>query len=78
VEENSMEEKELKELMLEKSEEFRKVYKQHQKYEKELERFKEKSFLTEEEKLKEKELKKKKLALKDRMYFMMTEFRKSL
>lgn len=73
-----MEEKELKELMLEKSEEFRKVYKQHQKYEKELERFKEKSFLAEEEKLKEKELKKKKLALKDRMYFMMTEFRKSL
>ena len=46
-----MEEKELKELMLEKSEEFKKVYKQHQKYEKELERFKEKSFLTEEEKL---------------------------
>jgi uncharacterized protein YdcH (DUF465 family) len=78
VEENPMEEKELKKLMLEKSEEFRKVYKQHQKYEKELEKYKEKSFLTEEEKLDEKELKKKKLALKDRMYFMMTEFRKSL
>ncbi|UCC39126.1 MAG: hypothetical protein JSV96_15170 [Candidatus Aminicenantes bacterium] len=73
-----MEEKELKELMLEKNEEFRKVYKQHQKFEKDLEKFKEKSFLTEDEKLKEKELKKKKLALKDRMYFMMTEFRKSL
>jgi len=73
-----MEEKELKELMLEKNEEFRKVHKQHQEYEKELEKFKEKSFLTEEEKLKEKELKKKKLALKDRMYFMMIEFRKSL
>lgn len=73
-----MEEKELKELMLEKSDEFRKVFKQHQKYEKELEKFKEKSFLTEEEKLKEKELKKKKLASKDRMYFMMIEFRKSL
>jgi len=73
-----MEEKELKKLMLKKSEEFRKVHKQHQKYEKELEKFKGKSFLTEEEKLKEKELKKKKLALKDRMYFMMTEFRKSL
>ncbi len=73
-----MEEKELKELMLEKNEEFRKVYKQHQKYEKELEKYKEKNYLTEEEKLKEKELKKKKLALKDRMYYMMTEFRKSL
>ena len=73
-----MEEKELKELMIKKNEDFKKIYKQHQKYEKELEKFKAKSFLSEEEKLKEKELKKKKLALKDRMYFMMIEFRKSL
>jgi len=72
-----MQEKELREIMLKESEEFKKLYRQHQKFEKELERFKDKSFLTEEEKLKEKELKKKKLALKDRMYFLMREYRRS-
>ena len=35
-------------------------------------------FLSEEEKLKVRELKKKKLSLKDKMYFLMTEYRKSL
>jgi hypothetical protein len=36
-----------------------------------------KSFLNEEERLEERELKKRKLALKDRMYLMMAEFRKT-
>jgi len=63
--------------MLKESEEFKKLHRQHQKFEKELERFKDKSFLTEDEKLKEKELKKKKLALKDRMYFLMREYRRA-
>jgi len=72
-----MQEKELREIMLRESEEFKKLHRQHQKFEKELEKFKDKSFLTEDEKLKEKELKKKKLALKDRMYFLMREYRKS-
>ena len=73
-----MEEKELKELLLKENEEFRKAYREHQQHEKKLEKLKKKSFLTEEEKLKEKELKKKKLALKDRMYYLMSEYRKSL
>ena len=73
-----MEEKELKELMLKQSEEFRKLYEEHQKCEKRLDQFKEKSFLTEEEELEERGLKKKKLALKDKMYLMMTKFKKSL
>jgi len=72
-----MEEKNLREFMLKENEEFRKLHQQHQKYEKDLEKFKEKSYLTEEEKLKEKELKKKKLALKDKMYYLMKEYRKS-
>lgn len=72
-----MEEKLLRERMLDENKEFKKLYLQHQKYEKELEKFKDKSFLTEEEKLKEKELKKKKLALKDRMYYLMREYKKS-
>jgi len=73
-----MDEKQLKELMLRESKEFKKLYEEHQSYEKKLERFKDKSFLTEEEKLEERELKKRKLALKDRMYLLMAEFRKSL
>ncbi len=73
-----MEEKELKELMLKQSEEFRKLYEEHQECEKKLDQFKEKSFLTEEEELEERGLKKKKLALKDKMYLMMTKFKKSL
>ena len=73
-----MDEKELKELLIKESEEFRKVYEIHQKYEKELKNFRKKGFLTEDEKLGEKKLKKKKLILKDKMYFMMTEYRKTL
>jgi len=72
-----MEEKELKELLLKENEEFKKAFQEHQRLEKQLKRFKEKNFLTEEEKLQERELKKKKLALKDRMYFLMSEYRKS-
>jgi len=72
-----MEEKELKELLLREHKEFREVLRKHQQCEKELERLKKKSFLTEDERIEEKELKKKKLALKDRMYLLMTEYRKS-
>lgn len=73
-----MDENELKERLIRENEEFKKLHEEHQAYEKKLEKFKEKSFLTEEEKLEEKELKKRKLALKDRMYVMMAVFRKSL
>ena len=72
-----MEENELKDLMLRQSEAFKKLYEEHQAYEKKLEDLKSKDFLTEEEKVEERELKKRKLALKDRMYLMMHEFRKS-
>jgi uncharacterized protein YdcH (DUF465 family) len=72
-----MDEKELRELMLRESEEFKNLHKQHQKFEKELEKFKSKSFLTEDEKIKERELKKKKLALKDKMLFLMKQYKSS-
>ncbi len=72
-----MEEKELKKFLLKDNEEFKNAYEQHQKFEKKLEKFKKKSFMNEEEKLEEKKLKKKKLALKDKMYFLMTEYKKS-
>ncbi len=73
-----MREKELKELLLKENDEFKKASKLHQQYEKKLEKLKAKSFLTEAEKQEEKELKKKKLILKDKMYVMMTEYKKSL
>jgi len=73
-----MGEKELKELLLKENEEFKKVFSLHQKYEKELKKLRESSYLTDDERLKEKELKKKKLGLKDKMYFIMTEYKKSL
>lgn len=72
-----MREKELKELLLKENEEFRKASRQHQKYDKKLEMLKAKSFLNESEKQEVLELKKKKLALKDKMYYMMTEYKKS-
>lgn len=73
-----MEEKELKAVLLKKSKEFRKAFDLHQKCERKLGKLEKKGYLTEEERLEEKELKKKKLALKDKMYFLMAEYRKSL
>ena len=73
-----MREEELKKLLLKENEEFRKANKLHQQYEKKLEKLKAKSFLTESEKQEEKKLKKKKLILKDKMYFLMSEYKKSL
>lgn len=73
-----MEEKEIKERLLEGNREFRKAFDRHQKLEKKLSKFQKKSYLTEEEKLEQKRLKKNKLLLKDKMYFMMTEFQKLL
>lgn len=72
-----MREEKIKDALLKKNEEFKKAFRQHQGYEKKLETLKKKGFLSEEEKLKVRELKKKKLALKDKMYFLMTEYRKS-
>jgi hypothetical protein len=73
-----MEEKELKELLAKESLDFRRAFEEHQRCEKTLETLTAKPFLTDEEELEEKELKKKKLILKDRMYQMMFEYRKSL
>jgi uncharacterized protein YdcH (DUF465 family) len=71
-----MKEKELKELLLKRNEEFREVYREHMELDKKLEKLRKKSFLTEAEKMDEKELKKRKLVLKDKMYYLMTKYRK--
>jgi uncharacterized protein YdcH (DUF465 family) len=73
-----MDESQLKELMIARNEEFKRLYEEHKRHEEKLKSFEAKSFLSETEKLEEKELKKRKLTLKDRMYHMMAEYRKSL
>ena len=73
-----MEENEIKARLLEENQEFRKAFDQHQMLEKKLSVFHEKNYLTEEEKLEEKQFKKKKLLLKDKMYVMISEFRRSV
>ena len=73
-----MDEKELEEKLIKENEEFRKVYELHQQCEKELERLGKKTYLSDEQKLEEKQLKKRKLALKDRMYHLMSKYGESL
>ncbi len=73
-----MEEKKIKELLLKENEEFRKAFEQHKELEKKLAKLQAKNFLSDEETWEERQLKKEKLRLKDRMYSLMTEYKKSL
>ncbi len=73
-----MGEKELKEALMQENKDFKEVVERHQKYDTQLEKLESKNYLSDDEKLRIRELKKKKLALKDRMYAMMTEYKKSL
>jgi len=75
---SGMDESLLKELLLEENAEFRRLSQEHQRFESRLAAFKDKPFLSDEERLEEKDLKKKKLALKDQMYGIMKDFRKPL
>jgi uncharacterized protein YdcH (DUF465 family) len=68
-----MEENELRDRLLRESEEFRRLFEEHQSCEKRLAILTGKSFLTEDEKVVEREIKKLKLSLKDRMYLLMTQ-----
>ena len=69
-----MDEQELKALLLRESAEFRRTHDDHQACEKALDAIRGKSYLTPAEADEERELKKKKLALKDRMYRLMSEY----
>jgi uncharacterized protein YdcH (DUF465 family) len=77
MEEVRMDENELKERLLRESEDFKRIFEEHRQHEERLRLFQKKSFLSEQEKLEEVELKKRKLALKDKMYQMMAEYQKS-
>jgi uncharacterized protein len=66
-----MDENELKALLARENPDFRRLLEDHKSCEDALDGLKAKPFLTEAESLEEKALKKRKLALKDRMYQMM-------
>ena len=69
-----MDEKELKELLIKENPEFRRAHNDHQDCERALEAIRGKTHLSPAEADEERELKKKKLALKDRMYRLMADY----
>jgi uncharacterized protein YdcH (DUF465 family) len=71
-----MKETEIKELLINNNAEFKRIYDEHQNYEKELDKFKEKHYLTNNEEILIKEIKKKKLRLKDKMQAMIENYEK--
>ncbi len=72
-----MDEQGLKELLLRESADFRQVVEEHRLCEATLAAFRGQAALTPAEELEEKDLKKRKLALKSRMYILMEEFRRA-
>ncbi len=71
-----MKDSEIKKILVENDEEFKKIYEEHQNYENQLKDFQDKHFLTSEEELEVKKIKKKKLFLKDKMQQIINEYRK--
>jgi len=71
-----MDEKELKERMLRESKDFKRMAEEHHQHEERLRWLQKKGVLTEQERVEEIELKKRKLALKDKMYRMMADYQK--
>ncbi len=69
-----MDEKALKELLIKENPEFRRAHGDHQDCERALEAIRAKGHLSAAEADEERELKKKKLALKDRMYRLMSDY----
>jgi uncharacterized protein YdcH (DUF465 family) len=69
-----MDEQELKELLLRENAKFRRAHDDHRDCERALETIRGKAHLTAAEADEERELKKKKLALKDRMYRLMSDY----
>jgi len=66
---------EIKEHLIQSSEEFRRLMQQHTTYDEELSKLIRKNFLSEEEKVKEVTLKKMKLHVKDQMEMLIQQYR---
>jgi uncharacterized protein YdcH (DUF465 family) len=65
----------IKELLYQSNDEFRKLVQKHSTYSEQLEKLLQKSYLSEAEKIEEVNLKKKKLQLKDQMQTMIQDYR---
>ncbi|HVP90908.1 MAG TPA: YdcH family protein [Terriglobales bacterium] len=72
-----MNEQELKDTLARENEDFRKILEEHRSCEISLERIRKKLHPTEADDVAEREIKKRKLALKDRMYRIMADFEAS-
>ncbi len=70
-----MNDQNIKEQLLQNHEEYRRLWEQHQSFEQRLKQISSKSFVTDEEKLEVPTLKKKKLALKDQMQVIISQYR---
>lgn len=68
---------EVKEILLKENQNFRELAQQHQSYEKRLSELAELNYPSDDEVLEETTLKRKKLAVKDEMYMMMSEYANS-
>ena len=72
-----MDENELKNRLIQENPEFKQAFQLHQECETRLRALSGKTYLTEEEERELKDTKKKKLALKDKMYYLITEYKKT-
>jgi uncharacterized protein YdcH (DUF465 family) len=71
-------EAELRQQLLSKDEEFRRLAAEHQSYDEQLELLTRRHHLSEEERIQERTLKKKKLLLKDQMYSIVERYRRQI
>lgn len=73
-----MEDQRIKEILIEKNQEFKELFLMHQEFEQKLRTFINKTFKTELELIEEKKIKKKKLKIKDAMQKYIFEYRNRL
>ena len=73
-----MEDQRLKEILIEKNNEFKKLYLKHQEFEEKLQSVQQKKLKNESDAIEEQVLKKRKLKLKDAMQKMICDFKKKL
>jgi hypothetical protein len=71
-------EAELRQQLLSKDEEFKRLAAEHQSYDEQLELLTRRHHLSEEERIRERTLKKKKLLLKDQMYSIVERYRQQM
>ena len=73
-----MEDQKIKEILIEKNDEFKEIYLKHKEFEEQLYEHNNKSVRTEKDLIEEQNIKKRKLKLKDKMQKHIVEFRKQV